>query len=573
VAATHDGVRNRLSLTYPSGRTVTTTYDGLDRVQTISDGTALVGTYGYIGRRLETLTNPQVETTHEYDDAGRITRKTHTHDSVTGPVVIADYMFDWDARYDLVLRSDQLPGGETTINAYDSFHRLKRSTRSSAVDYQLDGVGNRVSVTGGPDAGSYTMDPGMPEPADFQLNQYTSTPADSRLYDANGNLVSRDGSMTSLDEFVYDYRNRMVELGGAAGPSHAYRYDALGRRIEKLELASGQSTRYYYSGPHVLEERNTTGAPKAAFIVPEVDDEVLVMAEESDLNGNSFLDTYWYHTDHIGNVLALTDASGAAVERYDYGDYGAPTVFDGAGAPLPGVQTGNPYLFTGRRFDAETGLYYFRTRYMDPHAGRFTTRDRIGTWGDAANTGNAYTYAASNPATYVDPHGEAIFVRIPPVKGDVTTNGWSPGKYFVADSFSFGVEREMKESGEKGGTEDINIGVGELQECTASKSMDVASPKLAQFAINGNSCGTAEIDFVEVAGGGDAADRPTEELAFYYNKITAAEADDQPVPTGIEHEDIGGDELTVPGCVCVIVPVPCPSCPSGWETVIGCSCG
>ena len=38
------------------------------------------------------------------------------------------------------------------------------------------------------------------------------------------------------------------------------------------------------------------------------------------------------------------------------------------------------------------------------------------------------------------------------------------GDWFIADSFSFGVEREMKESGEKGGTEDINIGVGELQE-------------------------------------------------------------------------------------------------------------
>ena len=45
--------------------------------------------------------------------------------------------------------------------------------------------------------------------------------------------------------------------------------------------------------------------------------------------------------------------------------------------------------------------------------------------------------------------------------------------YFIADSFSFAIEREMKESGEKGGTEDINIGVGELQECTVSKSMDM----------------------------------------------------------------------------------------------------
>ena len=133
----------------------------------------------------------------------------------------------------------------------------------------------------------------------------------------------------------------------------------------------------------------------------------------------------------------------------------------------------------------------------------------------------------------------AIYVKIPDIKGDVTTRGYEG--WFTADSFSFGVEREMKESGEKGGTADINIGVGELQECTISKSMDMASTTLAQFAINGNSPGTAEIHFVEVAGSGepvaylkykldrvfikswstsgDADDRPTEEVAFYYNKI------------------------------------------------------
>lgn len=57
----------------------------------------------------------------------------------------------------------------------------------------------------------------------------------------------------------------------------------------------------------------------------------------------------------------------------------------------------------------------------------------------------------------------------------------------VVRMFGAGVEREMKESGEKGGTKDINISAGELQECTISKSMDRASSKLAQFAINGNS--------------------------------------------------------------------------------------
>jgi len=133
----------------------------------------------------------------------------------------------------------------------------------------------------------------------------------------------------------------------------------------------------------------------------------------------------------------------------------------------------------------------------------------------------------------------AIYVKIPGLQGDVTTKGYEG--YFTADSFSFGVEREMKESGEKGGTQDINIGIGELQECTISKSLDSTSSHLAQFAINGNSPGTAEIDFVEVGGSGeattylkykldrvfvkswstsgDADDRPTEEVTFVYTGL------------------------------------------------------
>jgi type VI protein secretion system component Hcp len=139
-----------------------------------------------------------------------------------------------------------------------------------------------------------------------------------------------------------------------------------------------------------------------------------------------------------------------------------------------------------------------------------------------------------------------ILVQIELLKaGDVTIEGYKDQNFFVADSFSFGVEREMKESGEKGGTEDINIGVGELQECSISKSVDRASTLLAQYAINGNSLGRARIDFVEIGGAGgnegkpfcymryvldrvfvktwttsgDADDRPTEEVAFYYNRI------------------------------------------------------
>ena len=135
----------------------------------------------------------------------------------------------------------------------------------------------------------------------------------------------------------------------------------------------------------------------------------------------------------------------------------------------------------------------------------------------------------------------AAFVKFDTIEGESQGPDRQPG-WVVADSFSFGVEREMKESGEKGGTEDINIGIGELQECSISKSMDVASPKLAQAAINGRTVGSCEVCLAdEVAGeetpvcyahfvmercyikswstSSEADDHPTEEVAFYFNKI------------------------------------------------------
>ena len=117
--------------------------------------------------------------------------------------------------------------------------------------------------------------------------------------------------------------------------------------------------------------------------------------------------------------------------------------------------------------------------------------------------------------------------------------------WFIAESFGFGVEREMKESGEKGGTSEPATSVPSVSEIVVTKSMDMATVQLAQYAIEGNSPGVCliavtngtdanakphcylayKLDRAMVTSwstSGPANERPTEEVAFYYNKLSTA---------------------------------------------------
>ncbi len=121
---------------------------------------------------------------------------------------------------------------------------------------------------------------------------------------------------------------------------------------------------------------------------------------------------FHYLTDDQHSVVALQRASdGEIVERISYSEYGAP-LFENTDSASPdfgqerdGSFYGNPYAFTGRRWEPGLQLYDYRFRWFDPSTGRFITRDPIGIWGDGINVGNGYTYVGNNPWTYVDPFG------------------------------------------------------------------------------------------------------------------------------------------------------------------------
>jgi RHS repeat-associated protein len=124
-----------------------------------------------------------------------------------------------------------------------------------------------------------------------------------------------------------------------------------------------------------------------------------------DVDHNGSLEEYFYHADDQFNIVAVTNASGTVVERYEYGPFGAPTILDPGGAVRTESAIGNANLWNGREYDAETGLYYYRLRYLDPELGRFTTLDPIGLWGDPNNLGNGYAYVGNRPWTGLDPFG------------------------------------------------------------------------------------------------------------------------------------------------------------------------
>jgi RHS repeat-associated protein len=413
VQSLFDGEGNSIQDTYPDGTILFTTFDELNRKSTISNQAGLIAEYFYDGpgrvRRRNYGNGTRTDYTYDGLDGvpnppgdfgvQQLTRLTAS--SIATGVPFDDRSFKWDRVGSRVQRENLLaatPGLPRSHQyEYDSAYRLKRttildptSTTLSVTDYGLDATGNRVTVTG-PGGGAYTSSSTLPSPGDAQMNQYTSTPFDTRAYDGNGNMVATLATgMPQPRVLSYDYDNQLVQvIDPNSGLDVRFAYDAFGRRVSKYVGGAGTpSFRYAYREGQEIAETNGAGATLATFVYGNKVDELLMMRR-----GGA---NHFYQADDQNTVVSLTNAAGAVLERYDYDDFGKPAALS---------TFGNPYLFGGRRYDADIGLYYYRARYLDPSVGRFVTRDPLGAWGDAMNAGNAFTYVGNNPWSRTDPTG------------------------------------------------------------------------------------------------------------------------------------------------------------------------
>jgi len=204
--------------------------------------------------------------------------------------------------------------------------------------------------------------------------------------DNNGNLTQKTNKTTSaFTLYEYDAENKLIRVVREDGSIVNYKYDGLGRRIEK-EVDS-VVTQYIYDNEDILLELDGSNNIIARYTHGTGIDEPLIVEK----GGASF----FYHASGLDSIAELTDVNGSVVKSYTYSSFGKiesetnPTFFQ-------------PYTFTAREFDSETGLYFYRARNYDPHTGRFLQEDPIGFAGGDLNI---YAYVTNNPTGAVDPFG------------------------------------------------------------------------------------------------------------------------------------------------------------------------
>ena len=371
------------AISYPGGTQLSWLMDGRGRLKEIKEENNQLAKLDYdaAGRLTGKQFRNGVNTVYTYDGMNNLTSLKTSAGSVQ------DIVYSYDESDKRILTERKHKPSRSEKYTYDNTYQLRsfvsgqyengNVTPALSHEYTYDALGNRQTVKDGNVDISYTVN---------NLNQYTSVNANGvnapPAYDSKGNLEN-DGT----NSYQYDQENRLIGIQNAQY-TVTYKYDALGRRASRT--LDGVETLHSYDVDNLIEE-STAGVTKSYFYGDEVD-QILASRSQSTL--------YFYHTDNLNTVHALTDGSGALAEYYLYDPFGTPHVYSPTDVELS-TSTINNLLYTGRQYEFAFGTYNYRNREMTPKLGRFAQRDPL----EYIDGLNAYAYVGNNVLNASDPYG------------------------------------------------------------------------------------------------------------------------------------------------------------------------
>lgn len=238
---------------------------------------------------------------YSYDPASQVTNILHQIVASSTQINKADYLYNpVGNRTSLTDRRGLQTFGYDTLDRLTSASHPLLGTPQA---FAYDPVGNRTT-------GGSVVNAG---------NQLTADATHTYQYDDNGNLTRKTLLATgNYTQYTYDAENRLTKVEDfvAGNPTPAftstYRYDGLGRRIEKV--ANGQTKRYIYDGEDILLEYDGSNVLQARYTHGLGMDEPIAVTKSNV--------TYFYHGDGLGSVTDLTDSAGATAKSYSYDTHG-----------------------------------------------------------------------------------------------------------------------------------------------------------------------------------------------------------------------------------------------------------
>ena len=418
-------------------------YDAEMRIAQVKESGNLTATYTYDanGNKVsETLANGVVST-YSYNGCNKVTKLVTK--SGNSDISSYEYSYYLDGSDACKVRNEN-GTIETTSYDYDGLKRLTRESISNGktadtYSYEYDDYGNRSKmVANGSEEyetvydytvnGKYTallqkeiktveetsnatISDGLAiSPTDL----ITSTAADAKTeetaysYDANGNQITKTAE-SKTETNTYDGLNQLI--GFTDGETTAsYKYNADGLRTSKT--VDGKTINHIWDGnKQIVVDMDDSDWYSAEVYVRGTN----LLAKFSKQSGNVKTDYQYYTQNAHGDVVNLTDSTGAITKSYKYDAFGVEQNVDDA--------DDNAFRYCGEYYDSESGTIYLRARYYDPTIGRFISRDSVTGENTDPLSLNLYTYCHNNPIIGTDPSGHALHLLIGAAVGALISGG------------------------------------------------------------------------------------------------------------------------------------------------------